>query len=84
MFLAARAHETSSLQAQAIRITELENKVKQTEQKRTEYEDVTIKLRALWDQLCEDLALLAQQAVTELVWSWHLLEHCSRAVPPGT
>jgi hypothetical protein len=45
----------------------LENVVKQSEQKRTEYEDVTIKLRGLWDQLCEDLSLLAQKALDELV-----------------
>jgi hypothetical protein len=65
------------LQAQAMRITELEKRVKETEQKRTEYEDVTIKLRGLWDQLCEDLALLAQQALSELVWSLlHIVKPC--------
>lgn len=53
-----------------MRITELENMVKATEQKRTEYEDVTIKLRGLWDQLCEDLSLLAKQALSELVRFW--------------
>eukprot|EP00892_Ulva_mutabilis_P005298 jgi/Ulvmu1/313/UM001_0317.1 len=53
-------------QAQAKTIAELHEVVRTAGQRRTDYEDVTIKLKHLWDQICDDLSLLAQRAVGEL------------------
>lgn len=55
------------MQAQEKKIAELLEIVKTADKRRTDYEDVTIKLKHLWDQVCDDLSLLAQRAVGELV-----------------
>lgn len=61
------------MQAQEKKIAELLEVVKTADKRRTDYEDVTIKLKHLWDQLGEDLSLLAQRAVGELVCGHFLL-----------
>lgn len=63
------------MQAQEKKIAELLEVVKTADERRTDYEDVTIKLKHLWDQVCDDLGLLAQRAVGELVRDSSSVKH---------
>lgn len=40
---------------------------KETEAKRTAYEDVTLQVKKLWDTLCDDIGLLHSHAARDLV-----------------
>jgi hypothetical protein len=57
------------LKVQAKQIGELQKVVKKSEESRTDFEDVTIQVRNLWAQLCDDLSLLARKALGQLVRS---------------
>jgi hypothetical protein len=57
----------SYLQVQLEKIRALEAVRKETERKRTEYEDVTLQVTRLWDTLCDDISLLYKNALRDLV-----------------
>ena len=60
------------MQAQLSQIRALEAVSKETDAKRTAYEDVTLQVKKLWDTLCDDIELLHSHAVRDLVCPSHL------------
>lgn len=72
------------LQAQLSQIRALEAVSKETESKRTTYEDVTLQVKKLWDTLCDDIGLLHSHAARELVRCSLVLSASLAAAALGT